>query len=256
MPAAQMTAPAARSPASRLRHAIAFVAIVWGIAATFVAFEIVALKGTDVVMAFPDLFGDIALPRAVTQSTSCTARAGDGTGEPRPSTAGLRDARVGAWMLGISLGRDAVFRQLANANPQTLEQSAAAVRLLAGRLDVPAPPLFRARQTAYANTEFGAFVEDDANETARRLAEAFSPQTCELFKLGAVWGYSEMVRPSLPGERAVFAIEIWHHARRAEVPEPLWSPMMQRLPASAKAEEVIAQVGGLTNGVTTYLSEH
>jgi hypothetical protein len=82
-----------------------------------------------------------------------------------------------------------------------------------------------------------------------------SPQACELFKLGALWGYSEMIRPALPGERAVFAMEIRHHARRAEVPEPLWSPMMQRVPADAKSEDVIAQMTPLTNGVTTYLTE-
>jgi hypothetical protein len=65
-----------------------------------------------------------------------------------------------------------------------------------------------------------------------------------------------VVRPVLPGERAVFALEIRHHARRAEVPEPLWSPMMQRLPADAKAEEVSNQMTILTNGVATYLAEH
>ena len=83
----------------------------------------------------------------------------------------------------------------------------------------------------------------------------FSPHACELFKLGALWGYSEMIRPSLPGERAVFAMEIRHHALRADVPEPLWSPMLQRVPADAKSDDVIAQMTTLTNGVTTYLGE-
>ena len=170
--------------------------------------------------------------------------------------AGLRDARVGAWLLGVSLGRDAVVRQLSGANPQSLEQTAARLRVLAARLGVPTPPLFRPIQIANANTEFVAFVETDASETARGLAAAFSPRACELFKLAALWGYSEMVRPVLPGERAVFALEIRHHARRAEVPEALWTPMMERLPANAKAEEVMNQMTILTNGVTTYLAEH
>ena len=250
-----MAAPAARSLVSRVRHVIAFIAIVWGVAATFVAFEIIALGGMDVASSFPDLIGDIALSRAVTQSTSCTAPAVSGTGEPRPAAA-LRDARVGAWRLGVSLGRDAVFRQLAGANPQSLEQTAAGLRVLAGDLGVPAPSVFRPGQIANANTEFVAFVENDGSGTARRLAESFSPQTCELFKLAALWGYSEIVRPVLPGERAVFAMEIRHHARRAEVPEALWSPMLQRLPADAKAEDVRAEMTTLTNGVTTYLAEH
>jgi hypothetical protein len=218
-----------------------------------VAFEIFALGSMDVALSFPDLLGDIALSQTVTQSPSCTPRAVSDTGGPRPSTAELRDARVGAWILGVS---DAVFRQLAGANPESLEQTAAGLPVLAGGLGVPAPSVFRPVQSANANTEFVAFVENDASETARRLAETFSPQTCELFKLGALWGYSEVVRPALPRERAVFAMEIRHHAQRAEVPGALWSPMMQRLPAHAKAEEVMADMATLTNGVTTYLAEH
>ena len=65
-----MAAPGPRPLATRVRHVIAFVAIVWGVAGTFVAFEILALSGMDVASSFPDLFGDIALSRAVTQSTS------------------------------------------------------------------------------------------------------------------------------------------------------------------------------------------
>ena len=254
MPASEMAAPAARSLASRVRHAIAFVAIVWGVAATFVAFEILALGGFGLASSLPNVFGEIALSPAVTQSASCTARTA-GTAEPRPPAAGLRDARVDAWVLGVRLGRDAVFRQLTRANPQSLEQTVADLGVLAGRLGVPAPSVFRHVRIANANTEFVAFVESDGNETARRLAQAFSPQTCELFKLAAFWGYSEVVRLSLPGEPAVFAVEIRYHAPRAEVPEPLWSPMMQPLPGDARAD-VINQTTALTNGVTRYLAEH
>jgi hypothetical protein len=251
-----MAAPAARPLASRIRHALAFVAIVWAIAATFVAFEIVALGSFDLASSFPNLFGDVGLPRAVALSTSCTAPGVDGSGEPRPAAAVLRAANLGAWQLGVILGRDAMFRQYAAAGSPLLEQSAAGLRDLAGRLGVQAPSRFRPVQLANANTEFVVFVENSELETARQLARSFSPQTCELFKLAAFWGYSEIVRPSLPGERAVFAVEIKYHAQRAEVPEPLWDPMMQRLPANARSDEVLAQMSALTNGVTNYLSAH
>jgi hypothetical protein len=242
--------------ASRVRQAITFVAIVWGVAATFVAFEIIALGGMDVASSFPALFGEITLSRAVTQSTSCAAPAISGTEQPRPPAAALRAARLGAWRLGVSVGRDAVYRQLAGANPLSLEQMAAGRRVLAAGLGVPAPSVFHPGQLANANTEFVGFVEDGGNETARRLAETASSQACEVFKLGALWGYSEIVRPALTGERAAFAMEIRHHARRAELPEALWSPMLQRVPANAKAEDVLAEMTTLTNGVTTYLTEH
>jgi hypothetical protein len=233
-----------------------FAAVVWGIAATFVAFEIIAVRGRDIALSFPDLVGGIALSRAVTESTSCTVRAANGTGETRPSAAELRDARVGAWLLGIALGRDAVYRQRETVSAQLLEQSADAVLQLAGQLRVPAPSVFRPGQIITANIEFVPFVENDATETARRLAESFSPHVCELFKLAALWGYSDAIRPSVPGERAVFAMEIRHYAKRAQLPEALWSPMMQRLPSDANFEDARNEMTTLTNGVTTYLAQH
>lgn len=247
-----MAAGPARSLASRVRKAIAFVAIVWGVATTFVAFEIVSLRGMDLALSYPSVFGDIALSPVVTQSTSCVVAPGNTSDQP-PSTAGMSNGRAGAWLLGLNLGRDAVFRQYAESASPFLAELEAGSRAMAERLGVPPPAVFRPGQMANANTEFVAFVEQDAGETAHGIAEKVSPNACELFKLGALWGYSEMVRPSLPGERAVFAMEIRYHALRADVPEALWNPMLQRTPASATADEVIAQMTTLTRGVTIYL---
>ena len=247
-----MAAPAARPFDSRLRNVVVFVAIVWGVATTFVAFDMVALRGVDLVQAYPALFGDMALSRVVTRSTSCEVRPGDTPARGAPAV-DAGEARVGAWLLGVSVGRDALLRQYAGNNVQALDQLGAGRSALADRLGVSAPAVFRVEQMANANIEFVAFVEQDPGGTAHGLAVTLSPQACELFKLGALWGYSEMIRPALPGERAVFAMEIRHHALRAEVPEPLWSPMMQRVPAEAKSEDVITQMTTLTNGVTTYL---
>jgi len=238
---------------SRLRNAVVFVAIVWGVAATFVAFEVVSLRGMDLALSYPAVFGNILLSSAVTKSTSCVV-AGNAARVPSPSTARGNDGRTGAWLLGLNLGRDAVVRQLAESNSPFLAQLTAGSNEMAKRLDVPPPAVFRSAQIANANTEFVAFVEQDEGKTARRLAESVSPDACELFKLGALWGYSEMVRPALPGERAVFAMEIRYHGRRAGVPEALWSPMLQRIPANSKPDEVVAQMTALTRGVTTYLA--
>jgi hypothetical protein len=228
------------------------VAIVWGVATTFVAFEIVSLRGMDLALSYPSVFGGLALSPVVTQSTSCVVAAGNTREQPR-STANARNGDADAWLLGLDLGRDAVFRQYAETNSPFLAELVTGSRERAERLGVPPPAVFQPEQMANANTEFVAFVERNASETARGLAETLSPRACELFKLGALWGYSEMVRPSLPGERAVFAMEIRHHALRAGVPEPLWSPMLQPTPANATAEEVIAQMTALTQGVTASL---
>ena len=162
---------------------------------------------------------------------------------------------MGPWQLGVSLGRDALFRQYAGSNRQTLEQLAKGRDDLAARLSVASPEPFTPEQIANANTEFVAFVEQGgAAETARQLAATHSPRACELFKLGAFWGYSEMVRPILPGERTVFGMEIRHHAMRADVPAPLWSPMLELTAADARREDIIAATETLTDAVTTYLT--
>jgi hypothetical protein len=226
--------------------------IVWGVATTFVAFEVVSLYGTDLVSSYPGVFGDIALSRTVTQSTTCVVAAGE-TRDVPPAEAAVSEGRTGAWLLGLNVGRDAVVRQVAESSP-FLAQLAAGSGEMAKRLGVPPPAVFRHQQIANANTEFVAFVERGAGDTAHRLALNVSSQACELFTLGALWGYSEMRRPALPGERAVFALEIRHHALRAGVPERLWNPMLQRIPADSNPDEVLAQMTMLTDGVTTYLA--
>jgi hypothetical protein len=248
-----MAATPARSLASRLRNLVVFVTIVWGVAATFVAFELVSLSAGDLASSYPAVFGNLALSRTVTQSTSCTLAAGE-TPVAHSATVSPTDARVGAWFLGVGLGRDAVLRQFARANTQALGELVGALNSLADRLGVPPPAVFRPDLIANANIEFVTFIEQDAGQTSHRLALLVSPQACELFKLGAFWGYSDMRRPTLPGERAVFAMEIRYHAQRAEIPEPLWIPMLQRIPANAKPDEVTAQMTALTNGVATYLA--
>jgi hypothetical protein len=249
-----MAAPVARRFASRLRNLGTFVVIVWGVATTFVAFENVALGGVELALAYPALFGNIALSGTVTESTSCDVSSGEATEGGSPAVS-AGDARVGAWLLGLSFGREALLRQHVKGDVQVLDELATARNALAARLGAPGPSMFRAQRVATANPEFVAFVEDDRGGTAHRLAVTYSPRACELFKLGALWGYSEMIRPSLPGERAVHVLEIRYHARRAEVPEPLWSPMLQRVPADATADGIITATQALTSGVTTFLAD-
>jgi hypothetical protein len=189
---------------------VAFVVIVWGVATTFVAFEVASLYSTDLMWSYPGVFGDIALSRTMTQSTTCVVSAEETPDLPRPEIS-VSDGRTGAWLLGLNLGRDAVVRQVAESSP-FLTQLAAASNEMAKRLGVPPPAVFRYERIANANTEFVTFVEKGAGDTAHRLAVNVSPQACEVFKLGAFWGYSEMRRPALPGERAVFSMEIRHHA--------------------------------------------
>lgn len=249
-----MALHAPRSFAARARNVIVFLAIVWSVAATFIVFEIVQVSAADFMLSYPALFGDLMLSRTVTESTSCAAPIGE---RRQPSTTiSEADARVGPWLLGLSLGRDAVFRQYAGSNRQTLDQLARGRDDLAARLSVGSPAPFTPGQIANANTEFVVFIEEGgAAQTAQQLAGAYSPRACELFKLGAVWGYSEMVRPILPGERAVFATEIRYYANKTQVPEPLWSPMLQLTAADAKRDDIITSTQAMTDGITKFLAD-
>ena len=238
---------------TRLGRALAFLAIVWAIAATFVAFEMAMVASASLFYAFPDSFGTLALSRDTTESTTCVVS--DRERSLANPVAVSPTAATGSWLLGVGLGRDAVVRQLASASHEILVESAGGLERLAGSLGAPAPPLFVPKQSANANREFVSFVEGDSRGTAHALALRYSPRACELFKLGAVWGYSEMVRPSVPGERAVHALEINYYAKRAGLPPPLWKPMLQATSRTATTDELIAQSEALTNGVTSHLMQ-
>ena len=235
--------------AARVKRAAAFVAIVWGVAATFVVFEVAALRGTDLAIAYQELFGSLLLSSAVSDSTTCVS---DGDGAAGAAEA--RTARAQVWGFGLLVGHDAIFRQFQAIDPQALAELAAQIDRSAAALGVPAPERFTPRQLANANTEFVAFIEADNRATARGLARRYSPQVCHLYKLGAVWGYSEVVRRALPGERAAFAVEIRHYARLANLPEEMWRPMLAPTPAAATRAELDADTAALTDAITRHLS--
>ena len=123
---------------------------------------------------------------------------------------------------------------------------------LACHLRVPPPQTFVPRHVADANTEFIAFVESSSNATARELSSTYSSDACHVFKLGALWGYASLVRPSLPGERAIFAAEIRHHAKDA-LPEILWQPLTERPASSASAEQIVRADAASTERLTRHL---
>ena len=120
-------------------------------------------------------------------------------------------------MLGVHFGSDTQsghpIRDSTNA------QSVSEVERLAERLAVPAPSPFSARQIANAHIEFVSHVEADAAGTAHRLAVRYSPEACQLYKLGAFWGYAMWIRLALPGKRTAMAIPISYYGREARLPE-------------------------------------
>lgn len=234
---------------SRLGRVLLFVAIVWSVAGSFIAIEIAALGGMDVLMSKPALSGGLVLSNATRDSKTCSPAPGE---RAVPVETNPAEVRVAAWVLGLKIGRDALARQYASVDPNTLAQALKDVETLANMLSVPPPQAFVPRQVANANSEFVAFVESNSNETARSLALEHSSEACHLFKLGVLWGYASLVRPSLPGERSIFAAEIRYHAQDA-LPDRLWQPMTERTPSNASGQEIFRADAALTEGLTQYL---
>ena len=234
---------------SRLGRVLLFIAIVWTVAGSFVAIEIAALGGMDFLMAKPEWTGELVLSHATRDSKTCSVEVEGGP----PLAASPSEVRAAAWLMGLKCGRDALARQYASVDPKTLAPGLKDIETIANVLSVPPPQVFVPRQVASANTEFVAFVESNSNETARSLALKHSPEVCHLFKLGTLWGYASLVRPSLPGERAIFAAEIRHHAKSATLDGSLWQPMTESTKASATKEEIFRADAAVTEGLTLYL---
>jgi hypothetical protein len=237
--------------AMRARRALAFVAIVWAVGGSYVAFELASSGATDLMLSHPERFGALVLSRATTRSTTCVVAPGE-TASGAEGGVSAAEARAASWLLGIGLGRDAVIRQLSGADPRMLESGVGQMTRLSEALGVPAPVVFAPRQVVNAHREFAQFVEADDRQIAHRLAVGHAPQDCELYKLGAFWAYSAAVRFFLPDRRAIYDAEIRHHARKAALPESLWRPMVDPS-ASTDGADWAAQQEAVTARITKHL---
>jgi hypothetical protein len=246
------TQSASRSLGTRLAHLGVFVAIVWAVAGSFIAFEFVSLSGMDFALAHPAMFRNILLSRATQASKACEVGSG-AAGGATLRTAASADVRAGSWTLGMRVGRDAQARMATTVTPDVLAASARGISQLAGALEVPEPKRFLVRDILNANTEFVSFIEADAAGTAHGLAVNHSPDACRLYKLGAFWAYAAMARMSLPGERNIYSVEINYYAAELQLPKPLWQPFIDRTPRHATAQDINAQSTDLTERLTNHL---
>ena len=236
---------------ARAKRAVVFLAIVWGVAGSFILFELIALHGTDLALGIPAL-ERFTMSAAVTSSTSCAAPTGE---HSRAADSQLTPAQVRsfAWLMGLNTGRDAVVRQWVDSDVQQPNQYEQAAATSAGFLSVPAPDRFVPRRVAEAHREFIPFVESSDRQTARQLAMTYGPAACETYKLGALWGYAAVVRPMVPGERGLFAPEIRHHATRIALPEDLWTPLAGVTPTDSTREAISEQNAALSRAILEHL---
>jgi hypothetical protein len=148
---------------------------------------------------------------------------------------------------------DARSREWLAAQRRFAADTAAAVERLAMELGVPQPAVFAPLNQATVNIEFVTFVEGADNATGRALAMAYGADACELYKMGAYWGFSMWVRTALPGEPNIYALEINHYAHRLALPDSVWRPMIDRTPSGASGEALAADVDAATDRMAAYL---
>jgi hypothetical protein len=234
---------------TRLKRAGLFVAIVWSLAATFVAIEWLALLATQLAASNPAVVGEVLVPAITQESKACLVDPGERAAEAKQMAGS--EALLLAWWLGISVGRDADTRQGFGSDARTANAAAAMVREHVALLAVPAPAAFVVKQTANAPTEFLEAIELDEQRTAHTLAVSYSPDTCRLYKVGALWGYLMATRANVGQNFAVLSIALRHHARQMQLPEHLWEPMVGT-PRGATGKERQAEILALTDAVAKY----
>ena len=244
-----MERPRPRSVVARLKNAALFVAIVWALAASFVAFELLSLSIADTVASNPES-SDLMLSQATQQSTACRVGTDEATGQGGPLAA--PEAKADAWMLGVYFGSDTQSGK--PSTDRTAPQPVSEVERLAERLAVPTPRRFAVRQIANEHQEFVSHIEADAGGTAHRLAVRYSPEACQLYKLGAFWGYAMWVRVSLPGTRSVMEAPINYYGRQVGVPEQLTRAMVAPASTDGSRADRAAEAIALTDAVMKHLA--
>lgn len=253
----------ATSSFTRLKRVAVFVAIVWALAASFVAFDLAALASFDLVLG-TSAGRTLGMSADVRDSTSCTVPA-----DAHPDPARVDDAAATAWVLGLMAGTRAFVsrwdddrtvgadgqppRWLTIAHDRSA-QAARNVTQLAADLRVPPSAPFEASGRVDANTAYVTAVERNDDETARSIAALYGESVCHLYKLGEYWGFASELRVAIPGQRSAYSIEIEHHARKADVPDRLWTPVLAATPSNATTEALAADTNALSMAITEHLT--
>jgi len=260
-----MSVRAAPSSLHRVKRVAAFFAIVWGVAASFASFDLFFRGLSSRLMETGGVFESLAPLSALENSEVCRVEPADSNSADRRASP---DIRSRAWALGVQMGLHARAALIVAENTQASGERASAslagqrravagvaaeLERLAAALNVPGPGAFTPANPTTVLIEFVPFVEGNENNTGKALATAYGRDACELYKMGAYWGFSVLMRAMVPGEVNVFDGEIAYYARRLEIPESIWRPMVARTPSNATSDALITEGDAATARVTAHL---
>lgn len=186
-------------------------------------------------------FDSGALNREVLESQSCQAQAPvrlSQANEITPTvkvavwTMGLREGLMAGWEKQIRDGEAAAsdpgMSQWVATARRALDEADASANRLAALLQVTRPALFEPENVLTELNDYRTYVESMTQPVARELASAYSPRVCEIYKMGAYWGFSILFRAAKPNQRNVFAAELSHYGERLRLRETLLLQMTER----------------------------
>jgi hypothetical protein len=219
---------------SRAGRALIFLAIVWSIAAAFLALNIGIPALFDQAVQSRWIPDSLVLPNAAKLSAHCPSE-----NEPRTKLgdARLREVRYAAWRMGFEVGSLTGLAGMGRLDVAKLPESFERLKAFAGGLDVPAPLLPEIGQSANALHEFAVHIETDPQCTAATLSQHYGEGERAIYKLSAYIGHSASSRIAVPESGALFVPNIRHHAQSANVPEQLLQPLLQDSIGGKPAEE-------------------
>lgn len=228
---------------SRAGRALIFLAIVWSIAAAFLALNIGIPALFDQAVESRWIPDSLVLPNAAKLSAHCPSG-----NEPREKLgdARLREVRHAAWRMGFEVGSLTGLAGMGRLDVAKLPESFERLKAFAGGLNVPAPVLPEIGQSANALHEFAVHIETDPQCTAATLSQHYGEGERAIYKLSAYIGHSASRRIAFPEISAVlFLSEIRHHAKSANVPERLLQPLLQDSMGGKTAEQIRRAVNRL-----------
>jgi len=170
---------------------------------------------------------------------------------------GVREGTLAGWTKQLTDGEAikeesgmeqwlATARQQANATTASADRLAAALKVMRPRPFSP-PPGRKAFDALYE------FIEADAQTTARGLALTYAPWVCELYKLGAYWGFSIVAhRIGVRDEPNVFAQEINHYSKRLELPDHLTQRMTRGAARDLSDQQVFVESEDTSRAIAEY----
>lgn len=144
-----------------------------------------------------------------------------------------------AWVLGTKLGIAAVARE-AGADPQAIDNMLQSADLLAEALGTTVPEMPQApdQQTTEFTAEILGYLLNDIEPIAQHLLQQQDRRSADLFEIAIKSSLLAIVYAPGDDMGRTIADVIEARAKRAELADDLWQPLVQAIRSDASYEQV------------------